>query len=84
MVRLGICVAAWPQCHFLCVGAFKSTSFLAPDWFTEGGWSYHEGDAADPRMTVTGGHGRLHPYTTILCSGHTAAAPLHPYTARSF
>lgn len=24
-----------------------------PDWFTEGGWSYHEGDAADPRMTVT-------------------------------
>ncbi|KAG2431203.1 hypothetical protein HXX76_009731 [Chlamydomonas incerta] len=24
-----------------------------PDWFTEGGWSYHEGDAADSRMTLT-------------------------------
>ncbi|EFJ46460.1 hypothetical protein VOLCADRAFT_75328, partial [Volvox carteri f. nagariensis] len=25
----------------------------SPDWFTEGGWSYHEGDAADSRMAVT-------------------------------
>ncbi|KAG2483017.1 hypothetical protein HYH03_018097 [Edaphochlamys debaryana] len=25
----------------------------SPDWFTEGGWSYHEGDTADSRMTVT-------------------------------
>ncbi|GLI67667.1 hypothetical protein VaNZ11_011828 [Volvox africanus] len=24
-----------------------------PDWFTEGGWSYHEGDPADSRMTIT-------------------------------
>ncbi|GLC38474.1 hypothetical protein PLESTB_001729800 [Pleodorina starrii] len=24
-----------------------------PDWFTEGGWSYHEGDPADSRMTLT-------------------------------
>ncbi|GIL86585.1 hypothetical protein Vretimale_11519 [Volvox reticuliferus] len=24
-----------------------------PDWFTEGGWSYHEGDPADSRMTMT-------------------------------
>jgi len=22
-----------------------------PDWYLEGGWSYHEGDPADPRMT---------------------------------
>ncbi|KXZ41418.1 hypothetical protein GPECTOR_480g417 [Gonium pectorale] len=25
----------------------------SPDWFTEGGWSYHEGDFADSRMTIT-------------------------------
>ena len=25
-----------------------------PDWYLEGGWSYHEGDPADPRMTRAG------------------------------
>mmetsp|Transcript_18336 Transcript_18336/g.54705 ORF Transcript_18336/g.54705 Transcript_18336/m.54705 type:complete len:271 (-) Transcript_18336:95-907(-) len=25
----------------------------SPDWYTAGGFSYHEGDDADPRMTVT-------------------------------
>lgn len=25
-----------------------------PDWYLEGGWSYHEGDPADPRMTLAG------------------------------
>eukprot|EP00195_Chlamydomonas_chlamydogama_P002419 CAMPEP_0202922516 /NCGR_PEP_ID=MMETSP1392-20130828/77963_1 /ASSEMBLY_ACC=CAM_ASM_000868 /TAXON_ID=225041 /ORGANISM="Chlamydomonas chlamydogama, Strain SAG 11-48b" /LENGTH=203 /DNA_ID=CAMNT_0049616145 /DNA_START=285 /DNA_END=896 /DNA_ORIENTATION=+ len=24
-----------------------------PDWYLDGGWSYHEGDAADSRMTAT-------------------------------
>lgn len=24
-----------------------------PDWFTEGGWSYHEGDSSDSRMMQT-------------------------------
>jgi protein-tyrosine phosphatase len=26
----------------------------SPDWFLEGGFSFHEGDESDPRMTTTG------------------------------
>jgi hypothetical protein len=29
----------------------------APDWYLPGGYSYHEGDAADRRMTKAGGWG---------------------------
>ena len=29
----------------------------SPDWYMEGGFSYHEGDAADPRMTRWAGRG---------------------------
>ena len=26
----------------------------SPSWYREGGFSYHEGDESDPRMTATG------------------------------
>ncbi len=43
-------------------------------WYIQGGWSYHEGDASDPRMTAAGGRSLGWPTAAALPSSNTAAA----------